>query len=309
MNETNPHYLISVVGPTASGKTELAIGLAEYFGTEVVSADSRQFFREMTAGTAKPTASELARVPHHFINSHSIAQTYNAGEFATDALSVIERLHLSHTAVVMAGGSGLYCKAVWEGFDEMPVVAEGVRDQLNEEARSGGMAGLLDELAAKDPDYFAIVDRNNVQRVVRALEVVRSSGRPYSAFRQAKEAVARPFRTIKIGLEPPRDVLYDRINGRMDRMIAAGLFEEAEALYPFRQHQALQTVGYQEVFGYLEGRYDREETIRLLKRNSRRYAKRQLTWFHRDTDIRWFGSPLPGPVIAFVRQCMEQGMG
>jgi len=286
MNQTTRHVLV-VVGPTAVGKTELCVKLARHFGAEIVSADSRQFFRELNVGTAKPTAQEQGGVPHHFINSHSIAEAYNAGSFERDALQKLDEVFSRTPVAILTGGSGLYIKIVTDGMDEMPPAHPEIRLQLVQTFQSAGLEPLLRELHQLDPDYARTVDQANPQRVVRALEVCRSTGRPYSTFRQGKKA-DRPFKTIKIGLNRDRDELYGRIDRRMDGMLAAGLVAEARNLLPYRTHNALQTVGYSEVFGYLDGQYDYPEMVRLLKRNSRRYAKRQLTWFTRDPQIRWF---------------------
>ncbi|MBY0432888.1 MAG: tRNA (adenosine(37)-N6)-dimethylallyltransferase MiaA [Cyclobacteriaceae bacterium] len=279
--------VVVVVGPTAVGKTGVAIRLAEYFKTEIVSADSRQIYRELEIGTAKPDQRELARVPHHFINTQSIHSEYDAGTYGREARAVIAELLHKHSVVVVCGGSGLYIKSVLEGFDEMPEVAPGIRQSIVDEYEQKGLAWLQQQVAESDPDYFEEVDKQNSQRLMRALEVIRSTGAPFSN-RRKKKSDPLPYRIIKIGLTLDREELYNRIDTRMDDMIANGLFAEAEKFYSLRHLNALQTVGYQEIFGFLEGKYDREETVRLLKRNSRRYAKRQLTWFRRDSDVRWY---------------------
>ncbi|WP_424961821.1 tRNA (adenosine(37)-N6)-dimethylallyltransferase MiaA [Ekhidna sp.] len=278
--------LISIVGPTAVGKTDLSIQLAQWLDTEIVSADSRQFYREMTIGTAKPSEEELKAVIHHFINSHAITEMYSAGEYGRDAVKKIEELHKRHDTVIAVGGSTLYLKAIWDGFDEMPEIDPSIREKLNVEFKEKGLGSLLEELKLADPIYYEQVDKKNGQRIIRALEVIRGSGKPFSSFRQ-KQTEEMPYDHLKIGLNVEREVLFDRINQRMDLMIEQGLFEEAEGLYQYRDHNALQTVGYTEIFGYMDGEYDREEAIRLLKRNSRRYAKRQLTWFRKYEDIHW----------------------
>lgn len=287
MANSGKPILISIVGPTAVGKTALSVQIASWLGTEIISADSRQFYREMEIGTAKPSDEELNAVPHHFINSHSINEIYSAGEFGRDAIEKIKELHYQNRTVVAVGGSGLYLKALWEGFDEMPDVDQEIRENLNQEFEKAGLEPLLDELKATDFDYYNQVDRQNGQRVIRALEVIRSTGMPFSSFRKS-QAIELPYDHIKIGLNMDREDLFDRINRRMDLMIEAGLFNEAERLYAHKSHNALQTVGYSEIFGYLNDEYDKEEAIRLLKRNSRRYAKRQLTWFRKYEDIHWF---------------------
>ena len=279
--------LVSVVGPTAVGKTSLAVHLAKRFQTEIVSADSRQFFRELLIGTAKPTAKELQQVPHHFINSHSINSSFSAGQYGREAMKCIEQLHQSHQLVIAVGGSSLYLKSLWEGFDEMPEVPGSFRERLNNELAEVGLEPLLDELYTSDPDYYKQVDRKNPQRVIRALEVVRFTGAPFSSFRKAKQSIT-PYQNLKIGLTMDREQLFDRINQRMDQMIAEGLFEEVRSLAAYRDLNALQTVVYTDIFGFLDGKYDKAEAIRLLKRNSRRYAKRQVTWFKRYEDIHWF---------------------
>jgi tRNA dimethylallyltransferase len=278
--------LIVIVGPTAVGKTAVAMELAERLGTEIISADSRQVFKEMEIGTAKPTAAELARVRHHFINIKSIEEEYSAGQFARDAMEVIEKLFGVHDRLILCGGSGLYIKALLEGFDEMPEIPVGVRDEIIQEFEENGLEWLQREVEKVDPDYFAEVDVKNPQRLMRALELNRASGKPLHALRK-KEIKELPFEVSKIGLELPREELYQRIDDRMDVMIAKGLFEEAERFYPRKELNALQTVGYQEIFDFMDGKYNREEAIRLLKRNSRRYAKRQLTWFKKDKEIEW----------------------
>ncbi len=287
MSNSSKPILISIVGPTAVGKTALAVEIAKWLKTEIISADSRQFYKELTIGTAKPTTEELAEVPHHFIDSHSIDKLYSAGEFGRDAVDRITKLHDENKAVVAVGGSGLYLKSIWEGFDDMPEIDPRIREELNQTLKEDGLGPLLAELEERDQDYFLEVDRNNGQRVIRALEVIRLTGKPFSSFRKRKEK-EMPYFNLKIGLNMKREILFDRINQRMDLMIAAGLFEEAESLIAYREHNALQTVGYTEIFKYLDGEYDKEEAIRLLKRNSRRYAKRQLTWFGRYEDIYWY---------------------
>jgi tRNA dimethylallyltransferase len=279
--------LVVVAGPTAVGKTSIAIRIAKHFDTEIISADARQVFREMNIGTAKPSGEELTSVKHHLVNSHSVHDAFDAAAFANEALQKILELFQHKNWVVLCGGSGLYIKALLDGFDAMPDVKEGIREELNQLFKTEGIDALQKELAASDPDYFAEVDKQNPQRLIRALEVIRSSGQPYSSFRK-KTRKENPFHVVKIGLELAREELYARIDTRMDAMIASGLFEEAETLYQFKHLNALQTVGYQEIFGFLDSQYDKEEAIRLLKQNSRNYAKRQLTWFKKDNEIRWF---------------------
>lgn len=274
-------YLIVVGGPTASGKTALAIRLAQHFGTEILSADSRQFFREMNIGTAKASEQELQTVPHHFINSLSIEQDYSVGDYERDALALLAKLYQKHQVVILAGGSSLYIKALCEGLDEFPEVPAEVRDAVEALYLQKGIEALQAELAQVDPLYFEQVDRANPQRLIRAIAVYRASGQPFSSFR-TQAAEPRFFTPIYIWLETPREVLYERINQRVDLMLAAGLEAEARKLYPQRQLNALQTVGYQEFFDYFDGTISYVEAVELIKRNSRRYAKRQGTWMRRD---------------------------
>jgi len=279
--------LIVIVGSTAVGKTRLAIEVAKQLKAEIISADSRQIYKELIIGTAKPSIAELHRVKHHFINSHSIHDEFNAAQFGAEALAWVTKLFEQNDFVVVCGGSGLYIKALLDGFDDIPEVADEVRDQLIEEFENKGLLWLQNKMRELDPAYFQHIDQKNPVRLMRALEVKIATGKSISTFQtQAKRT--HPFSVIKIGLELDRTVLYTRIDERMDTMIDSGLFEEAKALYPFKNLNALQTVGYREIFDYLDGQYDREEAVRLLKRNTRRYAKRQLTWFKRDEEIRWF---------------------
>jgi tRNA dimethylallyltransferase len=292
--------LIVVVGPTAVGKTAVAITLAKHFRTEIVSADSRQIFSELSIGTAKPTGAELAQVPHHFIDSHSIHEAYDAAQYGQDALEVIHRLFERHNEVILCGGSGLYVKAVCEGFDDIPEVPAQIREELLATYERDGIEALQALMQEHDPHLYATIDQKNPHRLMRALEVKLGTGLSIASFRK-KNTLQHPFTIVKIGLTLPREVLYERIDRRMDQMVAAGLFEEAEALYPLRAINALQTVGYQEIFDFMEGQYDREEAIRLLKRNSRRYAKRQLTWFTRDPQVQWFGPAEVEKIIEVVK--------
>jgi tRNA dimethylallyltransferase len=292
-------YLLVVTGPTAVGKTDLCIRLAQHFRTEIVSADSRQFFREMTIGTAKPTIGEQQGVIHHFINSHNITQEYSAGSFEKDALQTLEEIYQDHEVAIVTGGSGFYIRILCEGMDEIPDTEPGLREALIAQFEQEGLEPLLAKLDQLDPLYGQTVDRANPQRIMRALEVCLSTGLPYSSFRQQTKKT-RPFQTIKIGLTRDREELYQRIDLRMDQMLENGLVEEVRSLLPYRHHNALQTVGYTEVFAYLDGTYDYNEMVRLLKRNSRRYAKRQLTWFTRDPEMRWFHPDQYDEIVAYI---------
>ncbi|MBL3657973.1 tRNA (adenosine(37)-N6)-dimethylallyltransferase MiaA [Fulvivirga sediminis] len=298
-------FLIVIVGPTAVGKTSFSIEIAQFFNTEVVSADSRQVFKELEIGTAKPTMEELEQARHHFVNSHSIHEELNAGDFEREALLLLDELYEKYDVVVLTGGSGLYVKALTDGMAEMPQVAAEVREQLKKEFAETGLEGLVEELKGKDPEYFEEVDVNNPQRVIRALEIIRGTGTKYSELRKDNKK-QRPFHIIKIGLERPREELYERIDLRMDQMISEGLFEEAESFHKFKHVNALQTVGYKEIFDYLEGTYDYDEAVRLLKRNSRRYAKRQLTWFRKDDETKWFHPKDKKAVLSYIKQQMAE---
>jgi len=291
--------LIVIAGPTAVGKTGLAIRLALLLKTEIISADSRQVFRELEIGTTKPSPEELAQVPHHFVGIKSIQEEYDAGQYGRDALAMLDRLFEKYDNVILCGGSGLYIKAVCEGLDELPVVPVGVREKIMAEYKEKGLTWLQKQVEENDPDYFMTVDQRNPHRLVRALELNYASGKPIAELRHEKKQY-RPFAIVKIGLDLDRAELYNRIDQRMDNMIEAGLFEEAERLYPLKNLNALQTVGYQEIFGFLDGNYDKEEAIRLLKRNSRHYAKRQLTWFRKDKAVRWFRPDQVQEIVTFA---------
>lgn len=287
MSNPESRRLIVVVGPTAAGKTKLGIALARHFHTDVISADSRQIFREMSIGTAKPGVEEREDVTHHFIDTLSVTDDYNAGKFERDVLSLLDQLFIKHDDVLMVGGSGMYVRAVCEGLDEMPDVPESVRVEILENYRSKGLSWLQQEVMENDPEYFAVVDQMNPARLMRALEIVRTTGLPASNYR-VNRRVERPFSVVKIGLEMEREELYKRIDARVDKMIDSGLVEEVKRLEQFKSRNALQTVGYQELFDYFDGKHDLVEAIRLIKRNSRRYAKRQMTWFKREEGIQWF---------------------
>lgn len=289
--------LLVIAGPTAVGKTAVSISLARHFGTSIVSADSRQLYREMTVGTAKPTPEQRAGIPHYFIDTHSVVDEYNAARYAAEALKVVDDLFAHHDEVILCGGSGLYIKGVCEGFDNIPDVPDAVREEIIRNYEREGLQWLQTRMRELDPEGLTLLDRKNPHRLIRALEVRMHLGKSIVAFRRNRRE-ERPFQIIKIGLELPRNELYKRIDDRMDQMIADGLFEEAHALYPLRHHKALQTVGYQEIFAYMEDAYDITECVRLLKRNSRRYAKRQLTWFKKDKEFRWFD---PGDVHEIIR--------
>jgi len=283
---TIPKTLIVVAGPTASGKTAAAIQLARHYNTSVVSADSRQFFREMSIGTAKPTDEELAAAPHYFINSHSINDTFSVGDFERQCLALLDELFKKNDVVILAGGSGLYVKAITEGFDDLPAANPDIRDMLNTQLAISGIAALRERLRATDPVYYNEVDLNNPQRLIRALEVYESTGKAFSSYRTSS-ANNRPFNVIKLGLNMPREQLYDRINRRVDMMVQEGLLNEVKGLLPYRHLNALNTVGYAELFDHFDGKCNIETAIAAIKQNTRRFAKRQLTWFRKDKEIIW----------------------
>ena len=293
-------FLIVIAGPTASGKTALAIELALLLKTEIISADSRQFFKEMNIGTAKPTAGQLKKVKHHFINSLSVKEDYNAGAFETDALKKLEQIFSSHDVAILAGGSGLYIDAVCNGFDRLPEHDENIREELSVLFKTKGIRALQEKLKNLDSEYYNTVDLNNTHRVMRAIEVCLLTGKKFSELRSRSKA-NRNFSVIKIGLSVDRKILYERINERVDQMMRDGLLEEVKQLFMFRQYNALQTVGYKELFDHLEEKISLEEAVELIKRNSRRYAKRQLTWFKKDKEICWFPLEDKEKIVAFIR--------
>lgn len=279
--------LIVVVGATGSGKTDLSLRLATHFSAPILSTDSRQLYRGIPIGTAQPTAEQLAAVEHHFIASHDLTDNFNCGEYEVQALARLEELFRKHNIVVAVGGSGLYIQALCEGMDDLPQADEALRQNLVERLQNEGIESLAADLQRLDPDYYEQVDRCNPSRILRAVEVCMQTGKPYSSLRTG-ERRKRDFNIVKVGIEWEREALYDRINRRVDMMIDEGLEAEARAVYPLRHLNSLQTVGYREMFDYFDGTTTREEAIELIKRNSRRYAKRQMTWFRRDSEIRWF---------------------
>jgi tRNA dimethylallyltransferase len=285
-HELQTKTLIVIAGPTAVGKTAAAIQLASFYKTVIVSADSRQFYCEMSIGTAKPTHEELAAVKHYFINSHSITDTFTVGDYEKQCLELLDDLFQIHDKVILVGGSGLFIKAVCEGFDEFPNAEPSVREKLNKAFEEKGISYLQEQLKIADPKYYEEVDLNNPQRIIRALQVYQSTGRPFSSYRKSK-INERPFNIIKLGLNLPREILYQRINQRVDLMLQQGLLEEARLLLPFRQLNPLNTVGYSELFDYFDGKTNLNSAIELIKQNTRHYAKRQLTWFRKDKEIKW----------------------
>lgn len=292
--------LIVIVGPTAIGKTALAITVANELNTEIISADSRQFFKEMEIGTAKPSKVELEAALHHFINSHSIKDFFSTGDFEVSALKVIEDIFSRNDQAIMVGGSGLYINAVLNGLDELPQTNLNIREALNQRLKQEGLTSIQAELARLDPEYYAVVDQSNPQRVVRGLEFVLSTGKKLSSL-QSRTKKVRPFAVVKIGLNMDRSALYKQIDHRVDVMMEKGLLDEVKGLLPVRNLNALKTVGYSELFDYLDGHISLETAIDKLKQNTRRFAKRQLTWFRRDEEIRWFEPDQTTEIIQYIK--------
>jgi tRNA dimethylallyltransferase len=283
----NTKRVIIIVGPTAIGKTALSIELAKSLNTEIISCDSRQFYKELKIGAAPPNPTELAQVKHHFIHNLSVANDYNAGVFELDAIAKIKELHKTKDTVIIVGGSGLYVNAICKGFDKMPAIPTHIRTALNNELEEKGLAWIQKEVAIIDPIFFNNCDTQNPQRLLRALEVYRETGETFSSFKSDTPKI-RPFEIIKIGLTIDRELLYKRINNRVDQMMENGLLEEVESLIPFQDKNALQTVGYKEIFSFFNNESTLERAIENIKQNTRRFAKRQLTWFRKDANTNWF---------------------
>ncbi|MCY4781589.1 tRNA (adenosine(37)-N6)-dimethylallyltransferase MiaA [Sphingobacterium sp. UT-1RO-CII-1] len=296
--------LLVVVGPTAVGKTAMAIALAKHYKTEIISADSRQFYKEMNIGTAKPSEQELAEAKHHFIDSHSIAEVYSAGDFERDALVLLDKLFSSNEIVVMVGGSGLFVRALCEGLDDLPKAPAAIREHYNKLYEQKGLLFLQEKLKEIDPVYYTQTDIGNPQRIIRALEVFEVSGMPMSSF-QKSNVDKRPFKVLTIGLNMDRAQLYDRINKRVDHMMEQGLLEEVKRLVQYRKQPALLTVGYAEFFDYLDGVLSLEEAIDKVKQNSRKYAKRQITWFKKYGNTIWFEPQNINDIIGFVDRSVK----
>jgi tRNA dimethylallyltransferase len=286
-NKPMNNFLITIVGPTAIGKTSLSIEIAKHFNTEIISSDSRQFYKEMHIGTAVPSSEELNQVKHHFIQNLSIHDDYNVGQFEKDAITTLKKLFTKQNIVVIVGGSGLYLDAVLKGLDNFPDVDPSVRKNLKLQLEKKGIKRLQEQLKILDLETYQKIDIENHQRVVRALEICIGSGRPFSSFLTDK-TIQRNFIPIKIGLTADRNIIYDRINERVDIMIASGLLNEVKDLLKYKHLNALQTVGYKELFRYLENEISLEFAIEEIKKNTRRFAKRQLTWYRKDNEITWF---------------------
>jgi tRNA dimethylallyltransferase len=294
-------HLIVIAGPTGIGKTDLSIRLAKQYQAEIISCDSRQFYREMNIGTAVPNKTDLTEVKHHFIQNLSIENPYTVGDFEKDALTKIDELHQKNDVVIMVGGSGLYIDAVCKGLDDFPKIPTDIRARLNQRLVHEGIESLEQELNKLDPDYHKIVDKSNPHRIIRALEVCLVSGKAFSSFRKKQEKT-RAFNTIKIILNRDRETLYERINLRVNQMMKEGLLEEVKNLLPFREFNALQTVGYKELFAYFDGESNLETAIEEIKKNTRRYAKRQMTWFRRDPETLFFNPEEDKNINAYLEQ-------
>lgn len=301
-NSMKNKYLISIVGPTAIGKTSTSIALASHYNSEIISADSRQFFKEMKIGTAVPSEEELASVPHHFIQQRSVEEKYSVGDFERDATAKINELFLTHDILFLVGGSGLYINAINEGLDDFPDVPKEIRENLNQLHQNKGVEVLQKKLKELDPQYYLEVDLHNPHRLIRALEICLATEKTYSSYRNRKKT-QRNFQSIKIGIEADRNVIYDRINQRVELMMEKGLLQEVKNLLPKKHLNALNTVGYKELFAYLENEISLEKAIDEIKKNTRRFAKRQLTWFRKDHEIKWFDyQEKPQEMINYINQ-------
>jgi tRNA dimethylallyltransferase len=302
--------LVVIAGPTASGKTSLAIQVAQHFGTEIISADSRQFFSEIPIGTAAPVVGQRGGIVHHLMGHLSIHNEYNVSKYETEVLTLLERLFTRHKVVVMTGGSGLYIDAVCNGIDALPDPDVQLRAEMEQRFRLEGIGGLQTWLQALDPAYYNVVDVNNPMRLMRGIEVCLQTGVPFSQQRKA-EPKERPFATLKIALHLPRNILNQRIHQRTDQMLKAGWLEEARAVYPYRGLNSLNTVGYKELFAYLSGEWTYEQTVEKIKTNTRRYAKRQMTWLRRDAAFNWIDATQPEKaiqeIVELIGKAMERG--
>ena len=291
--------LIVITGPTAVGKTALCLEIAKHFDIPIINADSRQIYKELKIGTASPTSEQMQQVPHYFVGSLSLNDYYSASLFEQQVLECLEQQFQTKDSVLLSGGSMMYIDAVCDGIDDIPTIDDETRALMKKRLAEEGLEALVKELKSLDPEYYEIVDRQNPRRVVHALEICTMTGKTYTSFRK-REKRQRPFRIIKIGLNRPREELYRRINQRVDEMMQQGLLEEAKSLYPMRQMNALNTVGYKELFDYLEGRWPLEEAVERIKGNTRRYARKQLTWYKKDPQIRWFHPDETEQIISYI---------
>lgn len=297
--------LIVVVGPTGIGKSAISIQLATHYHSEIISADSRQVFRELSIGTAVPSPEELSAVPHHFIQTKSIHEYYNVSSFETEVLELLGRLFQSKNPLILSGGSMLYVDTVCKGIDDIPTVDPAIREEVIEWFAKNGLEALQKKVRQIDPEYYEIADLNNAKRLLHAVEIYQMTGKPISSFRK-NTLKERPFRIIKIGLNQERKILYDRINRRVDQMMEIGLLDEARSVYPFRDLNSLNTVGYKELFAYFDGDCSLEDAVDRIKANSRKYARKQLTWYRRDPEIRWFEPEQIQEIINYTDNMLEE---
>lgn len=296
-----PHTLIVLTGPTGVGKTELSLRLAEHFQTSIVSSDSRQLYADLKIGTAAPTPEQLQRVPHYLIGTLQLTDYYSAAQYEQEALAILENLFTQRDVVLLTGGSMMYVDAICKGIDDIPTIDAETRELMLQKLESEGLEHLCAELKLMDPEYYRIVDLKNHKRVVHALEICYMTGKTYTSYRKQQKK-ERPFRIIKIGLTRDRAELYDRINRRVDQMMDEGLLEEARTVYPYRALNSLNTVGYKEMFQYLDGTWDLPFAIEKIKQNSRIYSRKQMTWFKRDEEMRWFHPEQEAEVLAYIRK-------
>lgn len=296
--------LIVVLGPTGVGKSDISIQLAKYFHSEIISADSRQLFRELSIGTAVPSAEDLNIVPHHFIQSKSIFEYYNVSTFEIEVLQLINQLFHSINPIILSGGSMLYIETVCKGIDDIPTVDQSIREEVILWYEKNGIEALRQKLFEIDPEYYRIVDLNNSKRLLHAVEIYQMTGKPYTSFR-INRMIKRPFNILKVGINQNREILYERINIRVDRMMDSGLLNEAKIVYPHRKFNSLNTVGYKELFSFLDGNCSLEEAVDLIKRNTRKYARKQLTWFRRDLEIKWFEPEQIQDIIDYIEQKLK----
>lgn len=297
--------LIVVLGPTGVGKSDISIQLANYFSTDIISADSRQFFRELSIGTAVPAEEDLKSVIHHFIHSRSIHDYYNVSEYETEAIDRINQLFKKKNPLILAGGSMLYIDTICKGIDDIPTVTSEIRQEVVSWYAENGLEALQQRLLNLDPEYHGIVDLNNPKRLLHAVEICQMTGKTFTSFRK-NTVRERPFGIVKIGINQDREILYRRINERVERMMEAGLLDEARSVYPYKHLNSLNTVGYKELFAYFDGNCTLDEAVDLIKRNSRKYARKQLTWFRRDNEIAWFEPEQIQDIISFTEQKLNE---